>query len=593
MKGVRTIAWLLLVTAGLVSGMEAGAQGKWSGQLALTGGFGQTPVPKGSESLLDTLNRYRGQIDLQINYVAPKFSLLNTLGFVCDQNRTQSVKDYLAFNEQGGQESQESSNRFGLDLQMRGNIRTEVQWRPSSRNRFTWFAAYQNGAQNTSFLSVIQTRPGSRDVREGIKSDIASEGFGNWNFGMLSTHGLGRRAMPLDLSLEARLNERSRQQDWVDVASEGALSAYSILSSRLAAEIRFTASWRDTIQLASRPLVLEPGFRSVLRLELDSHGGRVLDAGGQWRDSLRLEESFDYLSADLNPCLLAIYRTEHFRFQADYALQCFGKSLSDDTHEGDLVFDHPRVVGRSTVEWRLSESYSLVLGNTLSSRQPTYLQTCRYERKGTYDDQLIRGNPELLPAYSYGFDLTWRFRYHRFRLSANTSFTRREHEIEQDFWTQTIDGRDYRLFSWFNTAYGNTFAGGIDLGWQGSVLVSGLQVSYEQKRQWALLADKTSDSHLWNLAARVGLQPVRGWSASVSGRYRGDVKTFYSILEKYCTVDGRVEKSFAKWTVFAEGLDLLDHPLVETYLSPDGRQTWSETRRLNRRRFQLGFNWRF
>ena len=71
------------------------------------------------------------------------------------------------------------------------------------------------------------------------------------------------------------------------------------------------------------------------------------------------------------------------------------------------------------------------------------------------------------------------------------------------------------------------------------------------------------------------------------------MKTFYSLLGVYYTLNARIEKQFKSVTLSLEGRDLLDTPVRSEFYSADGKNAWATEVHQHRRIFLLGFAWNF
>ena len=58
-------------------------------------------------------------------------------------------------------------------------------------------------------------------------------------------------------------------------------------------------------------------------------------------------------------------------------------------------------------------------------------------------------------------------------------------------------------------------------------------------------------------------------------------------------LDARIQKKFKKVTLFLDGKDLLDSPRESTYTSSNGKESWVDYYRYNRRLILLGIQWNF
>ena len=122
---------------------------------------------------------------------------------------------------------------------------------------------------------------------------------------------------------------------------------------------------------------------------------------------------------------------------------------------------------------------------------------------------------------------------------------------------------------------------------------SSLSVNYEQKKQKALIAQTESKSNNWVLMANISARLGKGWTLSADGSYMGDIETLYSLTKKYYTVNSRITKEFNNFSLYLEGRDLFDTPIVTEFFSQDLSVRWIEESHLNRRLFLLGFTWKF
>ena len=562
--------------------------GHWSGTLNLVGGYGQVIFRDTDGEPVDTLQHYLGEATFRLSYQSPKFSFSTEAkgkGLHKDTETDRVVTD--------GASQGDFKARMTQLSQPSGGLRTDFQWRPSERNQYTFFAGYQY-ENDDSFATSLK---GS--IHEDIESSslsITSEQRVHRKHtvqaGWRSSHGFrdGRRSLHLTLDGTTRLHDRSSL--WMDLSLDG-MRTYVLMPSSDNQEATTALFLRDTRPFGIRDLVLESGARLRSSYTEDKNRGLVQYDEGEWRDSTRLNERFDYLALWAEPFFKADYRKERFRLQAEGALQWYGMQLTDERHFRDLTWEKPVSVGSLRGEWTPAPPHKLALSTSFQVKQPTYLQRCWYDRQDADAQQLFRGNPELQPVRVQALDFAYTFRLGRFSTISQSNITYRKHEVEQSYDEEIIDGRKYKVFTWLNTAYGETFTQSLSVAWNGKVLTGLLKSSYRQTLQLSGKDDRESRSHHWELSGEASCMPGNGWTLAAKGFYCGDVQTLYSLLKGYCTLNARIEKAFRPITVFVEGRDLLDQPVKMSYYSTDGTESWTEESNLNRRLFLLGVNWRF
>ena len=166
-------------------------------------------------------------------------------------------------------------------------------------------------------------------------------------------------------------------------------------------------------------------------------------------------------------------------------------------------------------------------------------------------------------------------------------------EIEQTWFTEEIDNRTYKVFTWLNDIDSYVFGMSHRLGWRGKVLSANLAVDYNYTvREWRN-SDKVKESIDWRATADVTAHLKKGWTFSTDVKYQSAVATFFALFKEYCVLNARIQKEFKRFTLSLEGRDLLDMPEEATYMSEDQMEFWVESTLHNRRLILLGFSWKF
>ena len=592
---------LLALLLSLHTGGEALAQAdtsrtkKWSGNLELISGLGFNHI-KDEGVVVDTLFHIREQAILQLKRTTPTFSFTTQAQGIYEKNGTYTRRISMKHEKEV-----EILGRGSNFLKPGSNLRSEFSWRPGNGHQLTAFLSYQYGYDHADNVSVSITADTSKMVslKSAVEDLIVHQHMAT--AGWRSSHPLGSSRHQLLTAGEWKGSFRRQQSEWTklmlyfieDPSKESSANIYRLTPSTDANEETLTVSYRDSLLGGKHKLTVEPGMRIRLQHTLDENNGAVRIDEHTWRDSTRLHEDFNYFTAQMEPQLRLEYHYLSLRVSADYSLQLYGRQLNNHLHYQAFQWQQPAVVGRTFIEWSPSSIHQLTLGSSMSLTRPTYLQICWYDRQGTDPSQLFEGNPDLLPTRSYATDLTWRLRLGRFRLNAVATYDYRIREIEQFFYDDVIDGQNFRIFTWQNSAYSHIFTERLQLSWNGQVLSSNVNVNFQQKKQTNPIQEKTSQFNHWNITADITVRPGQGWSISTSGSYNGNNRSLYRLVKQYYTLNARITKEFKRIAVYLEGRDLLDQVFTTQYYSQDMSDQWEETSTLNRRLFQLGFTWKF
>lgn len=588
---------LLLLSGGnAISQTIPSQNARWSGNLELVSGFGAFLQRETNDQDGDTLLHFREQLIVQLTRTAPKLTVSTRVQGLFESNETRTQRTTVRNEKQV-----ELSGRGSKMLQPGTNLRTDFTWRPSPRHQYSAFLTYQYGYDNYDNMSANSTLDTSLNFSIDAAREVRKIHQHGATAGWRSNRELGSARRQIVTSGVWRGTFRLQESQWskgrffVDSTLEGGSDflGYRLTPRTFTNDGTVTISFRDSLLNDTHRLLLEPGFRTHLVETREYNSGASSDDMITWRDSTRLREDFDFVTVQFEPQLRLEYRYKSLLVSADYYLQFYGRQLTSQLHSQAPEWLPVLVNGRSFVEWMPEANHRLTLGNTLSVSRPSYIQTCWYDRQGADPTQLYQGNPYLLPTRTISTDLGWRLRLGRFRLTTGTTYAFRLNEVEQYFLEQEIDGNDYKVFSWINTAYGHTFIQNVQLGWNGQVLSSNLQVNYEQRKRTALLAQTESKSNTWTLMADISVRLGKGWTFSADGSYIGDIENLYSLTKKHFTVNSRIAKEFKNFSLYLEGRDLLDMPIVTEYFTQDLSVRWIEVSRLNRRIFLLGLTWKF
>lgn len=350
----------------------------------------------------------------------------------------------------------------------------------------------------------------------------------------------------------------------------------------------------DVVQLK-----ITPGLRLSTKQALDYNSGATMvitpdsEDEGVWVDSTSLRESFDFLSVRTEPFLAADFRWKSIEAHADYSSQVYGRRLNDDTHQQPLKIKGIYPVGKSNVKWNISSKHSLNLTNKITVAHPDYIKVCWYDRTAGYLDQLYRGNEQLLSPQTWRYGLEYELKLKHFTSNSSVSYTFVDNEIDQTWTNEEIGGREYKVFHWLNSSDSRSFGFSQKLGWKGDVIKANVEVTYNKSRRTAKSDGAIKNTFDWRLKADVSANLGNGWSIGADARYQSKVATFFTLFDQYCVLNAHVKKEFDRLTLYLEGRDLLDQPMVTSFESEDSKEYWVEEVRGNRRVIVLGAKWKF
>ena len=568
----------------------ADAPSRWSGKWGLTAGYGNRKVADEDGSALDdTLHHVRGEAALQLGYQSLKFTFST-------QVKGQMVWKDTQFDHAGlkDQERLDLKYRKTSLRQPSGSWRSDFKWKPSDRNQYSTFILYQI-ERDKSIGSILDMQMNlTAEDLDKIKVSVEERRFQKHTVqtGWRSSHQFTEQHLSLITQLDGTTRLHKRHSLW-DVNDLVGGRTYLLTPQSSFHEGKALALLRNERFFGIPSLQFETSLQAHSAYTEDRNGGQTLIAPDVWRDSIRIQEKYNHLALWLEPGINVDYRTGNWHFRSEVALQWYGEQLTDDRHFRDIAWDCPIPVGRILAEWAPSKVHRFTLIASQAVKQPTYLQRCWYERQNANADQLFRGNPALPASRIQEINLTYTFHHERFQASSQSRLTYRSNEVEQTFTTETIDGRKYKVFTWLNSAFGENFSEVVTAGWNGGLFSANARVSYSQKIQQSATRDREVRSHHWEASADGTYRPGKGWVISARGAYVGDVKTLYSLLQGYCSLNARIEKTFNRFTLFTEGRDLLDQPVEKEFASADLSESWSEIEYLNRRVYLIGFTWSF
>ena len=592
----------LLCLALLMCWLPSRAQ--WSGSANLSGGLG------GMEGSVanDEKPMFHGLVQglFQLDYKSEKFSWNLTANGKWEPNTTDNAR--LGIKKEHLGITYKSATTKPLSAGAKSNF----YWKPSPDRNYSAWVEYQytnNRAQNYSL--VYDTDSEDRE-KYSFYYEIPDMDGHKLGAGLTTYHNFnsGRNILMGSFSVQASHSDRTNT--WivfkygdkgeggtaVDIDDiQGYAWKYRITPNSTDIKLNGDIRLQNTAREGTVQLKYTPGFRFSTVHNYDRNSGatvvNVTEEKEEWRDSVRLRETFNYLSVLAEPYLACDYKWNNLEAHADYAVQIYARRLNDDTHRQPLKIKGVYPVGFASLKWTISPEQSLIFSNRLGVAHPDDIKVCWYDRTAGYLDQLYRGNEHLLSPKSGRFGLEYLFLRKRFLSKTGVAYTRTLDEIDQTWTNEEIEGRIYKVFLWINSS--NSHAVGLNqsFGWRGKIIQANLGVTYNQTRRISKDGKNTKDSYDWRLNGDITAVLGKGWSIGATTRYQSKVATFFTLFQEYCELNAFVEKKFKRFTLYLEGRHLLDGEVDTSFESEELQEYWIEEVRHKRRIFVLGAKWNF
>jgi len=567
-------------------------KGKWSGHVSLDGG---SNFNKDEYRNRFSNNRYSG--DFKIGYARSKWSVNALAGLSYNDNIKSTEGASFNFNEKKEKFLVDYSSTVSSVMNL--NLGLDAQYNPSERNKIILkysFSRKWNNPQNLISSLNLLTDPASlqstEESTDGRKNIHVFEG--KWN------HRFNRRGRELEVttSYENDIDkqytnwtiEKSRMKDvGQTVPDEQTIYRYrpdySDFYSRTGARFKE----RNFCNVDNLDMVF--GLNLVAKLDWDNYRAEDLTQG-QWVERERFTASYEYYSIQVDPLIHLKYSLDKIGVEAEFIPQYYTYSLSDATHAAKKNDTAPEMIGMADFFWNITEHHSVKIGVNRSISRPEYLQMCWFQRPGVYSNELYEGNSSLAAAARNKVFLNYKYAVGRFSTILDAEHTYAVGTIEQTFHNETLEGKDYRIYTWVNAGHSYTTKGSVLVKWSGKRLKADAKFNINWFRGFNL-QNALTQSNDYNLAANVSFDFGSGWDAAASVRYQSDIKRNYTSMTEHVTGNMRVSKSFKHIEIFLEGLDLFEKPIEKTVVSLDMMEGRVEDIYFNRRIHRMGIKYKF
>lgn len=185
--------------------------------------------------------------------------------------------------------------------------------------------------------------------------------------------------------------------------------------------------------------------------------------GPEWVDSTSYRENFTYEKIIVSPRFHASWKKERFSVNAGITPEYFTDRLTSNCRDEHFDAGNLFLFYDFKFDFKPAEGHTLWLSGDRRIKHPEYLQLCWFPRAKNYATELESGNPNLLPVKTYEAKLGYEFE----RKSGSSKFSSmlelgekvEKDRVEKTFNNEMIDGREYRVLTWVNAGWSNTFFG--------------------------------------------------------------------------------------------------------------------------------------
>ena len=580
---------------------------QWSGSVDLSGGLGgmEGSIVNDEKPMIHGL----AQGTLKLNYTTEKFTCNTTVTEKWEPKTTDNSR--LAYKKENLGLVYKAASTKPLTT----SIKTDLIWTPSKERKYSSWILYQykNDRASNHTLNVNGNAEEVEKVSYYYEVPKMDEHKVETGLRTFNSFNSGRNVLHSSILFQAVTSKKANT--WSVFKTEEGQGSTSVVVEDVNAyawRYRITPSSTDfklegdirlqnTLSDDDLRLTATPGLRFVAKNTQDRNSGATLvgydpenENAGEWRDSLRLREYFNYLSVQAEHYVQAHLGWRNFDVNADYALQVFSRRLNDDDHRQKLAIKGIYPVGKANVRWIISPLHSLNLISQMSVSHPDYLKVCWYDRTAGYMDQLYRGNEQLLSPQTMLYTLEYEFKWKRFGSQTSVTYKDIINEIDQTWFNEEIDGRQYKIFRWLNSSDSRTVGLSQKLSWNGKVITAHAAITYNQSTRTSKTdRDKIKNTFDWKLTGDISARLGKGWSVGFDAKYQSKVATFFTIFKEYCELNALIQKDFKRITVYLQGKDLLDMPRETSFESAELQEFWVEEVRSNRRFFIIGARWKF
>ena len=588
----------------MASGQEA-TKGRWDGGISLDAGtnFEKGKSTRGfsnSSGDVSAWGRYRtDKFMIRLNLQGlSKFTTTSTTGITANVKNPDDPQINFDINQNENKSFEETAGvqmEYKPDRQNIFSFNFRQKFTKQTPNKIV--VSFQNIFHNDDGVNIDTKR--HSDVEEGYQDVIDFGIDAAWN------HRFEKAGREINSRMEWAFNRNDKNSIWHRHFLEGQISEEEFrnhsfntgneISSQtfritpLNRNNRLNASvlYRDIDLFDQKSLNVELGTDLRIDYEKDNlSAANLIDK--VWVDSLKYRENFDFVSIDLSPKARLSYSPGKFNFSLQLTPDLYVSKLDSDNNIGRFNFGRFYILPDMNASWTPNPNHKLGISYKQGISRPTYLQICWFQRSGADANEILMGNPRLKPGSNGKAGLYYTFQSGFFTGTLEGSATMNWDKIERVF---NSDG-DYRIYTWINSGHSVENSLKLTLKADLNNFDATINSYYNYFIGYNNAGDETRSSD-WGVSGEASLRVKGGWIFNAKGRYQSKIIRTYSSITEYVSCDVRITKDFKKFSVYAEGKDLFEQPIMVSTYSEDKTNVRFEQHQYNRRLFSVGVSFRF
>jgi len=585
---------LILTVFSALSFMPAFSQTPWSGNVALDYGSDFEYLGEEGHNWKSNRSSARGTF----KYTGKKYFL----EFGGDGSYKYHISNVVGLTIKSNSDADVDASITVKDVQ---NIRTgaflKTGWElsPSDKLDFSYVFRYSH--------DIVQNRgvtfSGNSSQIDGLtsfqgSSEDANSTNGKHTAGLNYEHLFFKPGRVLTAGYELALTDKSDHSDWYKVSTIPVPEDTTLKESyyRITPRMLETVH-RLKVKYAEKQFAGVESLNADFELKLDYDSDRDFQrastlVGTEWRDSTSYNTDFFFDALTFSPIVHLAYSKGVYGLDASYTPQYYTRRLSDSERIG--TFDYGFISHLVTLKnlFDFHAMHKLALNYDRSVNRPGYLQVCWFERAGPqYSNVLYEGDPNLMPEGKHQLDLSYTYTRGRFSVLGGCGYEYKFRTIEQTYYEDMRDKEKYRIYTWINGGIGHTVSVFTRLAWNGGSLKAKAEGKYNYfhgisdngnetlSSDYSMLGEITYSLKKWTFLGRLG--------------YESKIVRSYTSKDELVKCDIRVDWKVWKFTLFLEGLDLLDRPIEVATMNETQTEERYEQYDYAKRLFQAGLIFKF
>lgn len=469
-----------------------------------------------------------------------------------------------------------------------GGIKTALQ----NTFKFRYSYSYENKKSEADVVSFSMTQAGITSVQASSNNSLNTKD--SHNIGVSYVCPLNKDGRVITADVNYLLKNNINTSNWATMRGDTVNISQN--------EYRITPTMRNTVISASANYT-DQNFCNARGLDMDfslefktsrddDHQSAATYKDYVWHDSTDYRHNFIFKTITISPKIHAVWVKGIYKLDLAYIPQFYERQLDEDYHDAD--YENPFV--SHIINFRniftISENHSFSFNYNRNIERPGYLQTCWFRRSGVkYNNEYYEGNTNLKPAAKHFGTLSYTFKKRRFSANVLIGNEYIFRIIEQTYYTDVLDGKDCRIYTWINGGTSNKTNIFFKLGWDANQFKAdaSFNVNFFIGVNSRGVVTRSSDYEIKAYASYA----INTWTFTASGRYTSKIIRSYTSITPVVGCDFKVEKRFNKWNVYIAANDIFDQDITITTISMDETEKRYEITDENKRIFLIGAGYKF